>query len=193
MKEIIRMVVVLSAIAGLSGFILSGLKVVTDPIIEENVINHVQGPALKQIFLQDNNDYITHRKRITMPCTGQTVLLFPLLKDGNLKAVALEASGKGYGGEIKVIVGFDVATDKLIGISVTTHKETPGLGSAVQDAAFTKQFQGKEPARASLRKDGGDIDAVSGATLSSVAVCNAVKQAASCYAALKDTIKATQW
>ena len=186
------MVVVLSAITGLAGFVLSGLKVWTTPIIEEQVLTNVQGPALREIFLQGDNDPIADRKKLPMPGNeNETIIVFPSLKGGKLQAVAMEAAGKGYGGDVNVIVGFDVAADNLVGISVTTHKETPGLGSRIQEPAFTKQFKAKDPAKAMLKKDGGDIDAISGATFSSIGAADAVKQAASWYAALKDTIKTT--
>ena len=192
MMEIIRMVVVLSAITGLSGFILSGLKVWTNPIIEEQVLMNVQGPALKQLFIDGTNDPIADRKSLPKPGSeGETIIVFPSLKDGKLQAVAIEASGKGYGGDVNVLVGFNVTKDNLVGISVTTHKETPGLGSRIQEPAYTKQFKGKDPAKATLKKDGGEIDAVSGATFSSIGSADAVKQAAGWYAALKDTIKTT--
>jgi electron transport complex protein RnfG len=192
MMEIIRMVVVLSAITGLSGFVLSGLKVWTTPIIEEQVLMNVQGPALKQLFVNSNNDPIADRKKLPKPGSeGEEIVVFPAIKDGKLLAVAMEASGKGYGGDINVLVGFDVDSNNLVGISVTTHKETPGLGSRILDPAFTKQFKGKEPAKAALKKDGGDVDAISGATLSSVGSADAVKQAAGWYVELKDTIKTT--
>jgi electron transport complex protein RnfG len=191
MMELVRMVVVLSCITGLAGFVLSGLKVWTTPIIEEQVMTNVQGPALKQIFLDISNDPVADRKKMTIPNSEEVVTVFPALRDGKLQAVALEASGKGYGGQVNVMVGFDVAADTLVGISVTTHKETPGLGSRIQDSSYTKQFKGKEPAKAALKKDGGDIDAISGATYSSIASTDAVKQAAGWYAALKDTIKTT--
>jgi len=192
MMEIVRMVVVLSVITGLAGFVLSGLKVWTSPIIEEQVLTNVQGPALKQLFLQSTNDPIADRKTMPKPGSdGETIIVFPAIKDGKLQAVAIEAAGKGYGGDVNVIVGFEVAADKLLGISVTTHKETPGLGSRIQDPAFNKQFKGKDPAKAVLKKDGGDIDSISGATFSSIGTADAVKQAAGWYAALKDTIKTT--
>lgn len=191
MMEILRMVVVLSVITGLSGLILSTIKVVTEPIIEEQVLVNVQGPALKQVLLQATNDPIADRKPLELPGSEQTVLVFPALKDGKLQAVAIEGSGPGYGGDVNVIVGFDVRADQVLGISVTTHKETPGLGTRIQENAFTRQFRSKDPAKAVLKKDGGDIDAISGVTVSSVAVTEAVKQASGWYAALKDTIKTT--
>lgn len=192
MMEIIRMVVVLSAITGLSGFVLSGLKVWTTPIIEEQVLMNVQGPALKQLFIGTTNDPIADRKKLPKPGSeGEEIVVFPAIKDGKLMAVAMEASGKGYGGEINVLVGFDAGNGNLVGISVTTHKETPGLGSRILDPSFTKQFKGKEPTKASLKKDGGDIDAISGATLSSIGATDAVKQASGWYAEIKDTIQTT--
>lgn len=192
MMEIIRMVVVLSAITGLSGFVLSGLKVWTTPIIEEQVLMNVQGPALKRLFQNITNDPIADRQTLPKPGgDGEQVIVFPAIKDGKLLAVAMEASGKGYGGDVNVLVGFDVTKDNLVGISVTTHKETPGLGSRIQEPSFTKQFRGKDPAKAALKKDGGEIDAISGATLSALGATIAVKQAAGWYADLKDTIKTT--
>lgn len=83
--------------------------------------------------------------------------VFPAMRDGKLQAVAVEAAGKGYGGDV---AGFqlvlDAASGKLVGISVTTHKETPGLGSRIEDPSFTKQFKGKDATKAVLKKDGGD-------------------------------------
>jgi Predicted NADH:ubiquinone oxidoreductase, subunit RnfG len=193
MMEIVRMVVVLSAITGLAGFVLSGLKVWTTPIIEEQVLTNVQGPALKQLFLESTNDPIADRKKISLPGSDdKSVMIFPSIKDGKLLAVAMEAGGKGYGGDVNVLVGFDVASDKLLGIQITTHKETPGIGSRVEEPAFTKQFKGLALEKAALKKDGGGIDAISGATFSSIGAADAVKQTAGWYASLKDSIK-TSW
>ncbi len=193
MMEIVRMVVVLSAITGLAGFVLSGLKVWTTPIIEEQVLTNVQGPALKQLFLEAGNDPIADRKSLALPGNEEkSVLIFPAMKDGKLLAVAMEAGGKWYGGDVNVLVGFDVATDTVLGIQITTHKETPGIGSRVQEPVFTKQFKKLALDKAALKKDGGSIDAVSGATFSSIGAVDAVKQTAAWYASLKDSIK-TSW
>ncbi|AGW13274.1 RnfABCDGE type electron transport complex subunit G [Megalodesulfovibrio gigas] len=190
MKELIRMVVVLSTITGLAGLVLSGLKVWTTPIIEEQVLTYVQGPAIKKIFEDATNNPIADRKVMAKPgAPGETLFIFPAIKDGKLTAVAVEAAGKGYGGMVGVMVGFDVTQDKVAGISVTTHKETPGLGSRIEDTSFTKQFRNRALDKVGLKKDGGDIDAISGATFSSIGASDAVKQAAQWYMALKDDIK----
>ncbi len=193
MMEIVRMIVVLSLITGTAGFVLSGLKVWTSPIIESQVLTYVQGPAIKQVFSDMANDPIADRKKFPKPGGGpeDQVIVFPILKDGKLKAVALEGAGKGYGGDVNVIVGVDTSTDTVVGISITTHKETPGIGSRVSEPGFTKQFRGRTLAQAKLKKEGGAIDAISGATFSSIGASEAVKQVTSWYTALKDSIKTT--
>ena len=80
--------------------------------------------------------------------------VFPGKKDGKLVAVALEHFGKGFGGDVGVMVGYDVNRDTLTGIGITTMKETPGLGTRVADPAFTGQFTGNPPTRGSSRRAG---------------------------------------
>ena len=188
MLAIIRMIVVLSSICGLSGFALSYLKISTAPRIEEQVLTYVQGPAILKVFADIDNSPIAE----TFTLDGAKVTVFPGKKDGKLVAVALEHFGKGFGGDVGVMVGYDVNRDTLTGIGITTMKETPGLGTRVADPAFTGQFTGK-PADARLKSQGGDIDAVSGATISSIGVVTALGNAAKVYAALKpEIVKAWQ-
>ena len=92
--------------------------------------------------------------------------------------------GTGFGGDIGIMVGFDVTNDKLLGISVTTMKETPGLGTMIAETKFTKQFPGKG-LDIKLTSQGGNIDALSGATVSSTGAVQAVGKATKSYSALK--------
>ncbi|UZP66836.1 RnfABCDGE type electron transport complex subunit G [Desulfovibrio mangrovi] len=190
MREIIKMIVVLSAICGLSGFGLSYLKQLTAPAIENQVLTYVQGPAIKQVLTGTDNDPIADRKKFTNPVTGKEINVFPALKDGKLVAIALEDFGGGFGGDIGVIVGFNVENDTLTGIGVTTMKETPGLGTVVADPRFTKQFK-KQPMVVELKSKGGQIDALSGATISSTGVVTAVQNAAKVYQAIKSEATGT--
>ena len=186
MLAVIRMVVVLAAICGLSGFALSYLKITTAPRIEEQVLTYVQGPAILKVFADIDNAPIAERKKFKLP-DGKIVTVFPGRKAGKLVGVALEDFGKGFGGDVGVMVGFDVARDTLTGIGITTMKETPGLGSRVAEPAFTGQFPGK-PLDSKLKSQGGAIDAVSGATISSTGAISALGNAAKVYAALKPEI-----
>jgi len=87
------------------------------------------------------------------------------------------ATVNGYGGPIEVTVGVDM-TGTVTGISVggSNFSETAGLGARVKEDAFRAQFTGKT-APVELRKNGGEIDAVASATISSTAVKNAVNTA----------------
>ena len=98
MLAIIRMIVVLSSICGLSGFALSYLKISTAPRIEEQVLTYVQGPAILKVFADIDNSPIAERKTFTLD--GAKVTVFPGKKDGKLVAVALEHFGKGFGGDV---------------------------------------------------------------------------------------------
>ena len=185
MIGMLRMVLVLSLLCALSGFVLSYLKMVTAPRIEEQVLTYVQGPALARVFTDTDNSLIADRRAFELD--GARVTVFPALKDGRLVGVALEEKGKGYGGDMGVMVGFNMADDTVAAIGTTTLKETPGLGMRVAEAGFTGQFSGlKTPA--ALSAQGGSIDAISGATISSVGVVEAVNKAAALYARLTPEI-----
>lgn len=188
MGDILRMIVVLSALCGLSGFALSYLKMVTAPGIEEQVLTYVQGPAIHKVFTGLDNNPIADRRAFSLP-DGREVRVFPARRGGLLVGVAIEDKGKGYGGDVGVMVGFNVADDTLAGIGTTELKETPGLGMRIAEPAFTGQFSGqKTPVQ--LSAGGGVIDGVSGATISSAGAVGAVNNAAAVYARLKKDILA---
>ena len=90
-----------------------------------------------------------------------------------------------------VIVGFNVENDSLAGVGMTVLKETPGLGMRVREPAFSDQFRNASFPVA-LSSAGGRIDAVSGATISSNGVIEAVNKANAVYKELRPQILA-QW
>jgi len=99
-------------------------------------------------------------------------------QNGKLIGYAVESASQGYGGEIKITVGFDLQGG-ILGVAVAdAGEETPGLGSNIAKPAFLKQFEGQS-GPLSLRNGGGtgEIDAVASATYSSTGVVDAVNQA----------------
>lgn len=96
----------------------------------------------------------------------------------------------GFGGTLELMVGFDAA-GTVWSTSVLSHSETPGLGAKCTDATFKDQFDRFDPSAGKLqvRKDGGDIDAITASTITSRAYCKAVENACRVYRqlALKDT------
>lgn len=183
MKEILNMMIVLSLICGLAGVTLASLKEVTTPIIEEQELTYVQAPAIAKVLEEHENNPIKDRKRFDV--NGKSVMVFPAISGGKVTSVAFETAGKGYGGNIGVMVGFDLATNTLTGIGITTLKETPGLGMRVTEHGYTTQFKGHSIESVDLTKNGGDIEAVAGATISSTGTVSAVRQAIEIYNALK--------
>ena len=104
--------------------------------------------------------------------------------------MALEGFGKGYGGDVGLMVGINVEDGKLVGVSVTTHAETPGMGAkAKDDPAYVSQFKGlsiEDPI--AITKDGGTINAIGGSTITSRAITAAATEAAKVYKENKDQI-----
>ena len=90
---------------------------------------------------------------------------------------AFVAVGKGYGGDIDILVGLE-DENTLKGISIISQVETPGLGNRITESYFTDQFAGLSAEEVAQRRDGGQVDTITGATMSSSAVIKAVRAAA---------------
>ena len=128
---------------------------------------------------------------------------FPVFKCDQSCGFVGQGSGRGYGGEIDVLVGFD-HTGRITGVQVLRHKETPGLGANVCERKFQKtifnlgekvpeipanacldQFSGKRAGDAGtwkIKKDGGDYVYLTGATVTSKAVVEAVNNISRAFA-----------
>ena len=108
-------------------------------------------------------------------CTGYVTRV----SAGGPACLAAEGhSDRGYGGPIDLMIGFD-ASGKVCGYRVLRQTETPGLGTKVDAPAFRGQIVGRPAGDTcwTVRKDGGEIDAITGATISSRAVLEAVRDA----------------
>jgi electron transport complex protein RnfG len=188
MREMIRLLVVIAVFSAVSGGLLAAIQMGTKDRIEYQQLKFVKGPTIKQILEGASNDPLVDRFKL--PDGKKERNFFVGVFDGKANIVALEAFGKGYGGDIGVIVAVNVENDEIVGIGVTTHSETPGVGSrAKTDPSLSDQFQGlpiKEPFK--VKADGGQIDAISGATISSRGVCGAVVDSAEIYQRLKKDI-----
>ena len=185
MREMIKMLVVLTILATLSGGLLAAIRDNTKDRIENQVLEFVKGPAIRSILEGATNDPIVDRFQIKDGDVGRTFFVGVL--DGEPRAVTFETSGKGYGGDVGLMVGIDTKDNKIIGVGVTTHAETPGMGAKAQtDPSFVAQFK-KLPleGQVNVTGDGGSINAISGATITSRAVCSATNDALKIYENLK--------
>ena len=185
MGEMIKMVVVLTILSSFSGGVLATLKDSTKEKIENQELNLVKGPAVRQILEGASNDPVADRVKMTVGEEEKT--LFVGVFDGKANTVAFETTGKGYGDKFGLIVAVNTDEDKLVGIGVTTHKETPGLGgNAKDDPSWAAQFKGLPiDQTVAVTNDGGSISAISGATITSRAVCEATTNALKLYTEIK--------
>jgi electron transport complex protein RnfG len=189
MREMIQMVVVLTVLSFVSGGLLAYVKDGTKEKIEVQQLTFVKGPAIKEILKGATNDPIKDRFKLKDGDTERS--FFVGVFDGKPNKVAFESSGKGYGGDIGLMVGVNLEDSKIIGVGVTTHSETPGVGSrAKTDPTFVAQFPGKTIAESfKVKADGGQVDALSGATFTSRGVAAALTEAGKIYEKLKPEIE----
>ncbi len=188
MREMIKMVVVLTALSAFSGGLLAAVYNKTKGTIEEQELKYDKAPAIKLILKGSSNDPIADRFKLK---DGETEKNFFVgVFDGKANVVAFEAFGKGFGGDVGVMVGVSLDDDKVVGVGVTTHSETPGLGSrAKTELGFSAQFKGKSLMETfNVKSSGGEMDALAGATVTSQAVCVAVTEAGTAYKRLKSQI-----
>lgn len=180
MRDLIKMVVVLFVICTTSGVVLSYVNEATKAPREYQYIKFVQEPSMRAVLPKFENDPIKERLDVVVgeDKEGKPIdkVVFPAKKGGKTEAVAYSATAKGYHDLIEVMVG--VGPDgKLTGISIMSNSETPGLGARIVEPAFTDQFAGLDLDTTKLSAEGGKVDAVSGATFSTLGVITAVRQA----------------
>lgn len=111
-------------------------------------------------------------------------------KDGKILGAAFKTSTmEGYSGLIEIMVGVD-PSGIVTAIEIISHAETPGLGNRIETPAFKDNYKGKslDNAKWLVRKDGGDFDQFTGATISPRAVTRAVRDGLKFFAANSDKI-----
>lgn len=114
-------------------------------------------------------------------------------KAGVVSSAVFQYSGRGYAGEIVVLVGVNVE-GVVQGVRVLKHSETPGLGDKIEEAksSWIHSFEGKAlgTAKWGVKKDGGEFDQFAGATITPRGVVKAVKEALEFYSAHREEISA---
>jgi len=139
--------------------------------------------AIKDVVPEFDNSPVDNQ--YTFETADGPLAVYPAKKDGTIVGMAVETfSNQGFGGRIKLMVGL-LPDGTIKDVAVIDHKETPGLGDKMDPSKsdFSRQFAGKDPKTFKLRvkKDGGDVDAITAATISSRAFCDAVRRAYMVY------------
>lgn len=182
LKNMVLTLLVITVVAGTSlGYVYELTK---EPIKEAK--EKKQQEAIKEVVPGFNNNPGEEVYELTSK-EGFTIKFFPAKKDGELIGTAIETmTNKGFGGNIKIMVGLK-PDGTIINYQLLEHKETPGLGTKMADWFKTDKGQqsivGKNPKSNNLTvsKDGGEVDAITAATISSRAFLDAVRVAYETY------------
>jgi len=129
--------------------------------------------AIREVLPEFDNDPVKDFKTLE---TGNEQQVYYIGKArGKVIGIAFLGATMGYGGMIDVMVGVQPDGD-VTGIEIVKYQETPGLGTKASKPAFRDQFSGKDLKQLNLKRDGGEIQAITGATITSRAVTKAVRE-----------------
>ncbi|MFW5726207.1 MAG: RnfABCDGE type electron transport complex subunit G [Bacteroidota bacterium] len=176
-SSFVNMVLTLFLVTGLASFTLATVYNLTaEPIAQAREAKKQQ--AISQVV----PEFDRLETKMFAPVDGGDSLEFNFaFKNDQLVGVAVNTwTNRGYSGKITAMAGFD--TDgKIIDVVHLSHAETPGLGDKIDKTKsdWSNQFQGFDPAVSELKvtKDNGDIDAITAATITSRAYCDALERA----------------
>ncbi len=177
------MLLVLTGVTAISVALLAYVNQLTqEPIAQANA--KTLSDAVGLVVPAFDNDPIAEKK--TQEVNGVEYSVYPATKNGVYIGAAVEATAMGFGGELKVLVGFD-AEGKIVDYSLLSHVETPGLGSKASDWFKKDQrgdITGMNPGESLLTviQDGGKVDAITASTITTRAFLNAVNAAYAAYA-----------
>lgn len=175
MRDIIRLIVVLTLICVVAAISLAKVYDFTKgPIAEQRRLAKLRAveAVLPEHENQPDKDIIEFDLE-----DGSKRIVYMGMSGEKLTGLAFEVVSKeGYGGEIVAMLGID-PDGAINGVELVRLSETPGLGAKIADPEFRGQFKGKslKDTNFLLKKDGGDIDKVTGATISPRAIVKAIK------------------
>lgn len=195
----IRMVLVLTVTCAVCSSLLYWVYGVTNPKIEADIARKLK-VNLMEVMFPGAKEYKASAKDTTLweaYDTTDKIVGIAYFKSvvadtvwivfdtcGNKIGIVFKVCPRGYGGPIPTLVGLSMDTT-VTGIRTATPpeglKETPGLGTKVNDTWFKRQFIGKREQEILLKKDGGKLDAITAATISSRAVTDGVRKGVKKY------------
>ncbi|MCG8465936.1 MAG: RnfABCDGE type electron transport complex subunit G [Xanthomonadales bacterium] len=196
-KSSLHSIVMLTLAAALTTLLLSGLFQHTKPRIDDQRQAAIEA-TLSQVIpgIEFDNRLQRDRQAINAPGffqTDQALWWYPVRLQGQTQAIILDViAPDGYNGDIRLLVGINRQLE-VTGVRVTQHLETPGLGDAIeyQKSPWVDQLIGRrlvpnsnEPEAGSqwdhsewaVRRQGGDFDAITGATVTSSAMIAVVER-----------------
>ena len=189
MREILKLTVVLTIICSAAATALAlAYNLTKDPIAHQKRLKKLK--AIRAV--QSDYDNEPDQDFVDLPIdkdNGAPTRFYITKKGGVFTGVAFTVSGTGYGGTIELMLGL-TPEGTIAGVTILKHTETPGLGAKITEARFMGQFVSKnlDNIKWALKKDGGEIDQITGATISPRAVVEALHLGLTFFAGHKHEI-----
>lgn len=190
-SSLVNMVLSLGIITVAAAALLSWIYTMTEaPIAEANQRNQVE--AIQNVAPEFDNDPVAEMIEVVPEGEATAIKVFPARKNGELVGAAVESySAAGFSGNIRLIYGFD-SEGNVNGYAVMEHAETPGLGAKMDE--WFRSPEGKRSviglnsfeAPLTVSKDGGQVDAITAATITSRAFLDALNRASKAFAQVKN-------
>ena len=175
MKNLIKPVIVLTAIAFFCTALLAGVNSLTKEKIKA-AAQEKNNAAMRMLFPEEQAFENVEADAELLKKYGVS----KISKAAESKGFVYEVSTSGYGGEILIMIGF-LEDGEILGVRILSHGETKGIGTrVVESEEFLSQFKGKN----ALNEAG--VDAVSGATVSSSAVLTGINNACNLFAEITE-------
>lgn len=172
------MLVSLLVITLISGFALGYVNDLTiGPKAKAKLEQKVN--ALKLVLPTFDNNPVEDMKLVKSDKVTDSVEVYPAYLNNEFVGAALiGTTDKGFSGLVRIMIGFK-PSGEIENVVVLEQKETPGLGTKMKEEKFLQQFRGINinSFKLKVKKDGGDVDALTGATISSRAFCDATQMA----------------
>ncbi|MBC8312894.1 MAG: RnfABCDGE type electron transport complex subunit G [Candidatus Cloacimonetes bacterium] len=167
MKDILKITVVLLIICIIAGGVLAFVYKKTAPKIAENKKLEEEN-ARKEVL--PKAEYFE-----SVSDNGKIFYYKGFNENQNLVGFAFQCEKEGYSSTIQTMVGIDTLF-QITGIKIVSQQETPGLGAKVSKLEFTEQFKSKNPEKILADKDGGKIESITGATISTRTITNSIRE-----------------
>ncbi len=177
MKDMLHMGLFLFVIAAVAGVLLAYTESVTAPLILEN---RQKAEELARREVLPGADKFNESHYADTAASQTYSYSTGITSKGEVAGVVIKVAPKGYAGPIEMVVGID-KTGKINGYKILSQKETPGLGTKLSTPVFSEPFKKLVAEKATpvllVKKDGGDVDGITAATISSRAFCKGVSEA----------------
>jgi electron transport complex protein RnfG len=185
MKDMIKMGLFLFVVAAVAGVLLAITEDITAPKIAANKKALLEQARKEVLPVASKFSQYEHK---TDDKANAVSFSAGFTESGEMAGVVLNVYPKGYAGPIEMVVGLD-PQGKITGVKILSQKETPGLGTKLSDPVFMEPFKkllsSKEKPVFMVKQDGGDVDAITAATISSRAFCAGIRNSLDLYNLIK--------